>query len=334
MMNKISKTKTLKNTLFRHNNNYKFDPIQVLADMPKKLPTISIVIPYYESGKIIKKTLHHLYNSIQNTAEISKNWKYEVIIVDDGSKKHPITNYVRIHDYPNLHIIFNTKNLGRTITRNKGLSHSQYDICLFMDSDILIDSQLILNHLKIHAYVRNNNHKNAITVSFFQFTDESDPLLKYKTLTPVDLKLNDYRLHCVYGPTWIGCKEDKKFIGMEFRIVHDTKYFKNWKGMYKAWALTNMVLGGFFMVNRKDSLAVNGFNESFQGYGFTETSLPTKLISILGHHLIPMMIGGGIHVEDKDINISRGQKDKIFWQKHDFYFNKYLNLTHEKALQD
>ena len=333
-MNKTSKTKTLKDMLFKHSNNYHFDPVQVLAYMPKEIPTISVVIPYYESGKIIKSTLHHLYNSIQSVTKIFKNWNYEVVIIDDGSEKYPVANYIGRQNYPNLRIISNANNQGRTITRNRGLLNSQYDVCLFMDSDILIDSQLILNHLKIHTYVRKNNHKSAITVSFFQFTDENDPLLKFKILSPADLKLNDYRLHCIYGPTWIGCEEDKKFIGMELRIVHDTKYFKNWRGMYKAWTLTNMVLGGFFMVNRKESLIVNGFNESFQGYGFTETSLPTKLISILGHYLIPVLVGGGVHIEDKNVNVPRGEKDKIFWKKHDFYFNKYLNLTYEKALQN
>lgn len=325
---------TLKKLLFNHNNDYGFDVIRILPMQPKSVPNLSVVIPYFETKSIIKLTLRHLYNSLDTVQGLYKDWKFEVIVVDDGSKKFLAEKQIKVSKYTNLKIISSPYNKGRSSTRNIGLYNSRYELCLFMDSDILVDTQLILNHLKIHSYCQKIKKIGAITISFFQFSDEKEPLLKFNRLTPVDLKLNDYRLYCKYGPTWIGCEEDKKFVGKEFRIVQDTKDFRDWRGMYKAWALTNMVLGGFFMVDRRESIKVNGFNESFKGYGFTETSLPTKLIVTTGNFLIPILIGSGLHIEDKKVNISRKNKDRIFWEKHDFYFNKYLELTPKNAIED
>ena len=330
----MRKQTTLKELLFKHNNDYGLDIIYSLSLQPVRVSNLSVIIPYFDTGSIIRLSLHHLYNSLNLVKSIYPDWSFEVIVVDDGSKKLSAGKQIKVPDYQHLKIITNSENKGRTSTRNIGLQKAQYEACLFMDSDVLIDCQLILNHLKIHSYNKKNNNSKAITVSFFQFSDKEESLLKLKNLAPADLKLNDYRLYCKYGPTWIGCEEDKEFIGKEFRIVHDTNNFKDWNGLYKAWALTNMVLGGFFMVDRKEALKVNGFNESFKGYGSTETSLPTKLIAMFGDFLIPVLVGGCLHIEDNQINVTRKDKDKIFWAKHDFYFNKYLALTPDNAIKD
>jgi hypothetical protein len=87
------------------------------------------------------------------------------------------------------------------------------------------------------------------------------------------------------------------------------------------------------MVDTDASRKVNGFDGAFEGYGFTETSLPTKLIAGHGHFLVPVIQGGCVHIDDEHINVSRQNKDRIFREKHDFYFNHYLCLTWEQALQ-
>ena len=328
------KEKILKNLLLNHNNDYGFDVLDILVNKNHStLPNLSIIIPYYNTGSLIKKVIHHITNAIALIESSYPNWKYEIIIIDDGSTEKPLSKYVT-ENALNLKCILNDKNEGRSFTRQRGLQYASYEVCLFMDSDILIDKTQIISHLKLHATSPNTSKSNFITVSFFEFGDNKHHLLKYDQIAPNDLKLNDYRLHCLYGPTWIGCEEDKAFIGMEFDIVYKTNYFRNWKGMYYAWAISNMILGGFFMVNRQDCLDVGGFNLTFQGYGFTETSLATKLIAIKNNYVVPVVIGGGLHVEDSKINHSRTEKDDIFWKKHDFYFNKYLYLTTSEVIND
>ena len=334
-MSKSLSTPTLKTALFNHSNNYKFDPSSVIAGyVSKQYFGLSVIIPYYEAGEVIRLVLHHLYNSLTEVRKLQPDWKYEVVLIDDGSVKKPVRKVVKAGDYPSLKILINSVNVGRTSTRNRGLKEAKNNLCLFMDSDILIDNQLILNHLKIHSYNRKTNKNSCITPSFFCFADQNDPALKDKILYPARVMINDWRLYCLYQATWIGCDDDKKFIGQEIRIVQDTNYFKNWKGMYKAWALSNMVLGGFFMVSKSESLKVGGFDESFKNYGFTETSLPTKLIAIRNNFVIPVITGGGIHIEDKAINIGQAEKDKIFRQRHQYYFNTYLNLSVKEAIKN
>ena len=325
--------KKLKDLLFEHNNNYGFDPLDLITGEYQKFPNLSIIIPYYNTGTLVKKTIKHLYNSIDLVLKTQPDWKYEVIVIDDGSNSHPLLSY-KIDQTSSIKILINKKNLGRSFTRQRGLENAIYDICLFLDSDVLIDKTQLLNHLKLHSVSSKLGLRNFICVSFFEFGDLNHHLLNYKQIIPSDLHLNDFRLHCHYGHTWVGCKEDQKFIGMNFNIVHDTNYFKDWEGMYYAWALSNMVLGGLFSAHRRDCLKVGGFNLSFRGYGFTETTIVTKLIAINGNYVLPVLIGGGLHVENPKINHTRAEKDVIFWRKHDLYFNKYLYLSEQEAIND
>jgi glycosyltransferase involved in cell wall biosynthesis len=318
--------------LLHHNNDYGFNPLDCLAntELPERLPSLSIVIPYYETGTIFTKTLHHLYNAISQVINRDTEWDYEVLVCDDGSKKHPAK--ILVDHFPKARVISSVKNNGRTWARNIGLQYASKQLCLFLDSDVLIDSMQLISHLLLHTINERINRNAAITVSFFYFTTQADTRLSLNQLTPSDIPLNDYRLNALYGETWIGCEEDRKYIGKQFHIVHDTKYFRSWKGMYYAWALSNMILGGLFMVDTTKAKLVNGFDSSFTGYSFTETTLPTKLIALQGAYVIPSLVGGGMHIEDKEINVPYQEKIRLFRKRHDYYFNSYLKLSIDQAL--
>jgi len=87
------------------------------------------------------------------------------------------------------------------------------------------------------------------------------------------------------------------------------------------------------MVNTTQAKRVNGFDKKFLGYGFTETSLPTKLIAKYNNFVVPVPFKGCIHIDDKKISLTKKERDKIFRKKHNYYFNNYLNLIlQEKKL--
>ena len=86
------------------------------------------------------------------------------------------------------------------------------------------------------------------------------------------------------------------------------------------------------MVSRAAALAVNGFDRSFVGYGFTETSLPTKLIALYGQYVVPVIDGTCLHIDDDSEWLSRHEKNRLFRQKHAQYFNHYLELTCKEAI--
>jgi glycosyltransferase involved in cell wall biosynthesis len=330
----MNQEKTLKQLIIDHDNNYDFSVVDVVNNSVNEdwVPhSLTVVIPYYETGEIFDTALKHLYAAINYVKQKTLcEWKFEVIVIDDGSKNKKACDFLS-DDYKNLNIILLEQNSGRVIARNAGLNVAKYAKCLFMDSDVLIAKEFLFFNLLVHSF----SSQKVITVGFFQFIDDFSKILKRnRAINCSDIKLNDYRIDCTYGETWIGCEDDKKSIGNKYKILEETDYFRKWpkKGFFGPWFLTNMVLGGFFIVDTKDSKKCHGFDLSFKGYGFTETSLPTKLIAGFDHFLVPVHIGGCIHIDDYEVNVSRKEKDKIFWEKHDFYFNNYLKLNWQQAL--
>lgn len=326
------KNKTLKQLIIDHNNNYDFDIKKVINLNFVTLPSLSVIIPYWENSSTINLLLKNLYNGLDKIKSINQKWDFEVIIIDDGSKNNPAKKIIKKTKYKNIKILKNKQNKGRVYARNKGLKNATKELILFMDADILVDETLILNHLKTHAFAKKNK-KQIITVGFFDFETNLDIWKKKCIIKANDIMLNDFRIDCVYHKTWIGCDNDKQFIGKHFKVLKQTDMFKKWpKGYLGPWLLPNMVLGGFFIVNNKQAKKVNGFDIKFIGYGFTETSLPTKLIAKYNTFVVPIPYKGCVHINDKKISLTKIKKDKIFRKKHDLYFNNYLNSTLKEVI--
>jgi FMN phosphatase YigB (HAD superfamily) len=298
---------TYKGKLLKFNNDYGFDPLKELfCNNYTSFPSTSIVIPYYESGEIIRSVVKHIIRSAETIKNIFENFNYEILIVDDGSQNFPVNKYISSNAI--IKILECKKNIGR--------------------ADVLIDRFSILNHLKLHLAAARKKTRSAIVVSFFEFRNYNEIELNYDLIEPYDINYNDYRLACEYKSHWWGCEEDKQYIGNYYKIVSQTNFFREWKGMLDPWILTNMVLGGFFSVDTMEALRVNGFDVSFEGYGFEETTLPTKLICNYDNFLIPMCIGGGIHYDNEGIGETRDEKNLAFKEKHNYYFNAYLEKAY------
>ncbi len=305
--------------LEQHNNDYGFNPLDFLIEEKTIAywPTLSVVIPYYETGEIFEATLLSLNHATEHYLGNT-----EIIIIDDGSIKKPLVNHLKTKNSRIKQIVM-SENVGRTEARNRGLEMATGELAVFLDSDIIIDDQMLINHAKLQLEALKKN-KKAIIVSFFEFTDKNDKRIFDNNITASNLHLNDFRLKCTYESTWIGCEEDKKFIGQHIKLVEETNYFRDWHGQYKAWVLPNMILGGAFSVWRSEILEIGKFDIRFKGYGFTETSAITRLVAERDNVVIPCMIGGGLHINDDNVNISREEKDKLFKEKHAFYFDVFL----------
>ena len=101
-------------------------------DINNNDPLVSIIIPLYNEE-----------NSIVNVVKrIPNHYRYEIIIVDDGSTDNSISEVKKIHD-ENLRIIKHHQNRGYGTALKTGLRNCNGDIIVTMDSDGQHDPQEI-----------------------------------------------------------------------------------------------------------------------------------------------------------------------------------------------
>ena len=109
---------------------------------------LSIIIPFFNSEK-------HLEECLQSICK-QKSKYIEVILINDcshdGSLKI-VNKFKKINKY--IKLIDNKKNLGVSISRNKGIKHSRGEYILFVDSD----DKLIKGSLKKILPILNKNKK-------------------------------------------------------------------------------------------------------------------------------------------------------------------------------
>lgn len=92
---------------------------------------LSVIIPAYNEEKRIFKILDAAYNYFQ-----SKDFDYEIIVVDDGSKDQTakvVQNYS--NKFKNLKIVSFLKNSGKGAAVKAGALESKGDYLLFADAD-------------------------------------------------------------------------------------------------------------------------------------------------------------------------------------------------------
>jgi len=97
--------------------------------------TITVIIPNYNGSKIIKKNLPSVIKSVED-------YKYKIIISDDFSDK---TDYdelsVFIHSLIEqkipVSLIRNKKNYGFSQTVNNAVSHTDSDLLILLNSDVI-----------------------------------------------------------------------------------------------------------------------------------------------------------------------------------------------------
>ena len=109
---------------------------------------ISIIVPCFNSGKTITRTIQSLKNQTWNQKEI--------IIVNDGSDDQYTLNILNsLEDV----LIINQKNLGLSAARNVGVFRSKGKYLFFIDSDDWIEENA-LELMFINMKKNNNNQEN------------------------------------------------------------------------------------------------------------------------------------------------------------------------------
>ena len=105
------------------------------------MPLISILLPYYKKEKYIWKTIHSVLN------QSFKNFELIIIFDEYFEKKHSVFEKLkRLKKKDNrIKIILNNRNLGVSVSRNKGLQKAKGEYVAFIDSDDLWTKKKIRN---------------------------------------------------------------------------------------------------------------------------------------------------------------------------------------------
>src|SRR6266550_913036 len=129
--------------------------------MKSRSPAISVIIPTFNRAAMLADTLESFA-----AQSIPKN-RYEVVVVDDGSKdatSEVCRDFASPIQLKYLHI----ENSGISAAKNTGILASRGRILLFCDDDDIADSHLLEEHLKAHK----------------QYPQESVAILGYTTWAP------------------------------------------------------------------------------------------------------------------------------------------------------
>lgn len=97
-----------------------------------KVSSVSIVVPVYNDQEVIEELLKRLHPVACSLAE-----KYEIILVNDGSRDQSWEKLQLVHSqYEGVVIANLSRNFGQQSAIAAGLSLTQYDYIVLMDSDL------------------------------------------------------------------------------------------------------------------------------------------------------------------------------------------------------
>ena len=103
----------------------------------RRAPFFSIIIPMYNAERYI----HECLNSVLNQSFRA----VELIVIDDGSSDHSVSNCLAIMDQGHEFVLLGQRQSGPNTARNLALRHVNGEYVLFMDAD----DRLSLNSLEI-----------------------------------------------------------------------------------------------------------------------------------------------------------------------------------------
>lgn len=142
--------------------------------------TASVVIPTYNRAELLGHTLDSLVQQDLPTD------RYEVLVVDDGSSDHTAEVVRAYQDRLRVRYFFQEDQGFRVAAaRNVGISHAEGDVCVFIDSGVLLHSGGLRAHLDSHGsvegqvavcgYVYCFNQDNEDAREIRAFVDVADP---------------------------------------------------------------------------------------------------------------------------------------------------------------
>jgi glycosyltransferase involved in cell wall biosynthesis len=208
----------------------------------------SVIAAFYNNIKYLRLVLAGF--------EIQSEKNFELIIADDGSNDEVIREIESIspnYSFRIKHIWHSDKGFRKNKILNQAILASSSDYLIFIDSDCVPHSKFVEEHL---------NEKTGITVCTGRRVNLSQKITELLTETKVKE----------------GFLESNKLLLLEDALFGKSNYVE--KGFYfENKFLRNLfnkkgrgLLGCNFSLNKKDMLAINGFDERYEAPSIGEDS--------------------------------------------------------------
>src|SRR5205807_7104198 len=124
--------------------------------MPPSEPTLTVIVPCYNSERTIRQCLNSIIN--QRT-----DFEFNVIVVDSSSDQ---TAQIVEHEFPSVRLIKLNERAFAGVARNVGIRATRAPFCLMIDSDCVAESDLVETAMARH---REDNYA-AVGVSLVNGT--------------------------------------------------------------------------------------------------------------------------------------------------------------------
>lgn len=124
--------------------------------MSNNTPLISVVIPAWNCAHIITPVLEALYQQYRQLK------CFEIVIVNDFSQDNTgelLEQYQNVHADLPMTIIHQTTVGSASRSRNCGLQHARAPLILFLDADIVTETDVVAQHLTLH---KQYNDKHSV----------------------------------------------------------------------------------------------------------------------------------------------------------------------------
>ena len=217
---------------------------------------ISVIVSTYNQPEFLRLVL----KSLATQEEIDYT-RYEVIIADDGSKNDTAEIIAKFHkNYPCLlkHIWQPDDGFRKAAILNKAVATSIGNYLVFIDGDCIVGKDFVANQLKLaeHGYFIAGNR----VLLSQRYTQE--------------IMQSDIDLQCLSFFNWLQLYLKKRANKLLHCLRLDPHH--KWRKIQKnPWRYSK---GCNTAVWKSDYFAVNGYDETFTGWGYEDVDFSIRLI--------------------------------------------------------
>lgn len=257
----------------------------------------SVIIPTHNRDVILKLVLSALAKQSYPCD------RFEVLVVDDGSTDHTEEIVGEFKDTLNLHYLRFDKSTHRlSRVRNCGIERSQGEILFFLDSDMIVCSHYVEEHLRTHR----ESDDLMLIIGYvygyrYGYSSEGTLPIDHLDLENVSKSIEQLRAdRTLWDPREIAYR----------RVADDLSRFS------APW---RFVWGNSISVPRKHVLEVGMFDEDFHYTGGEDTEFAYRCFKN-GLHVVLNRRAWGVHYPhpiDVEARKQSSQRNILwFYQKH------------------